>query len=100
RDMMAKSIETDDQRTFTITIEKGWTFHDGTPVTARSYVDAWNYGAHLENAQVGSYFFQFIEGYEDVHPEGEDAEPSSDTMSGLKVVDDHTFTVTLTEPFS
>jgi ABC-type oligopeptide transport system substrate-binding subunit len=99
-DMMAKSIETDDQRNFTITIEDGWTFHDGSPVTAESYVDAWNYGAHLDNAQVGSYFFQFVEGYEDVHPVDPGAEPSADTMSGLKVVDDHTFTVRLSEPFS
>jgi oligopeptide transport system substrate-binding protein len=99
-DMMAESIETDDQRNFTITIKDGWTFHDGSKVTARSYVDAWNYGAHLDNAQVGSYFFQFIEGYDEVHPEEGDAGPTADTMSGLKVVDDHTFTVELSEPFS
>ncbi|MGP4112991.1 peptide ABC transporter substrate-binding protein [Streptomyces sp. 4N509B] len=99
-DMMAESIETDDQQTFTITIEDGWTFHDGTPVTAESYVDAWNYGAHLDNQQVGSYFFQFIQGYEDVHPAEADTQPSADTMSGLEVVDRHTFRVTLTQQFS
>jgi ABC-type oligopeptide transport system substrate-binding subunit len=100
KNAMAKSITTDDQRTFTVTIEDGWTFSDGTPVTAQSYVDAWNYGAHVDNAQIGSYFFQFIEGYEDVHPADENTEPSADTMSGLEVVDEHTFTVRLTEPFS
>jgi oligopeptide transport system substrate-binding protein len=100
QDMMAESIETDDQRNFTITIEDGWTFQDGTPVTARSYVDAWNYGAHIDNAQVGSYFFQFVEGYEDVHPVDLNAKPTADTMSGLKVTGDRTFTVRLTEPFS
>ncbi|WP_461297251.1 peptide ABC transporter substrate-binding protein [Streptomyces harbinensis] len=99
-DEMAESIETTDQQNFTVKIKPGWTFSDGTPVTAASYVDAWNYGAHLENAQIASYFFQFIEGYEDVHPSDENATPSADTMSGLAVVDDHTFTVRLTEPFS
>ncbi|MBL1066265.1 ABC transporter substrate-binding protein [Streptomyces sp. 7-21] len=98
--MMAESIETDDQRTFRITLEKGWTFSDGSKVTAQSYVDAWNYGAHIDNAQIGSYFFQFIEGYEDVHPSDENAEPTADTMSGLEVTGEYSFTVTLTEPFS
>lgn len=100
QNMMARSIETDDQRTFTVTIEGGWTFQDGTPVTARSYVDAWNYGAHLDNAQVGSYFFQFIKGYEDVHPTEEGAKATADTMSGLKITGDRSFTVELSQPFS
>ncbi|MGK5529936.1 peptide ABC transporter substrate-binding protein [Streptomyces sp. URMC 129] len=99
-DAMAESIETDDQRTFTVTIKDGWTFSDGTPVTAQSYVDAWNYGAHIDNAQIASYFFQFIEGYDEVHPADEDAEATADRLSGLEVIDDHTFTVRLTEPFS
>lgn len=100
KDEMAESIETTDQQNFTVKIKSGWTFSDGTPVTAASYVDAWNYGANLKNAQISSYFFQFIEGYDDVHPADENATPSADTMSGLKVVDDHTFTVKLSEPFS
>ncbi|ONK11621.1 ABC transporter substrate-binding protein [Streptomyces sp. MP131-18] len=100
KDEMAESIETDDQQNFTVTIEDGWTFSDGTPVTAASYVDAWNYGAHIENAQVASYFFQFIDGYDEVHPAEEDAEATADTLSGLRVLDDHTFTVRLSEPFS
>ncbi|MEE1927744.1 ABC transporter substrate-binding protein [Streptomyces sp. TRM 70351] len=99
-DAMAESIETDDQRTFTVTIEDGWTFTDGTDVTASSFVDAWNYGALLTNNQVNAYFFQFIEGYDEVHPSDEGAEPTARTLSGLEVVDDTTFRVTLTEPFS
>ncbi|MBB1258182.1 peptide ABC transporter substrate-binding protein [Streptomyces alkaliterrae] len=99
-DAMAESIETDDQQNFTVTIKEGWTFSDGTDVTARSFVDAWNYGANLENNQINSYFFRFIEGYDAVHPEEEGAEASAQTMSGLEVVDDTTFTVRLTEKFS
>lgn len=99
-DAMAESIETDDQQNFTVTIKDGWTFSDGSKVTAKSFVDAWNYGALLTNDQINAYFFQFIKGYEDVHPEKEGAKPTAKTMSGLKLVDDTTFTVELSEKFS
>lgn len=105
---VAESIETEDSKTFTIKIADGWTFTNGEKVTANSFVDAWNYGALITNAQLNSYFFEPIQGYEDVHPadptpENEDdplPEPAQQTMSGLQVVDDSTFTVTLTEPQS
>ncbi|MFD1833425.1 ABC transporter substrate-binding protein [Streptomyces desertarenae] len=97
---VAESITTEDQRTFTVRIGKGWKFSDGTPVTAESFVDAWNYGALVTNNQVNSYFFQYIEGYEDVHPAAEDARPTAQTMSGLEVKDEHTFTVRLNQKFS
>lgn len=100
QDAMAESIETDDQQNFTVTIKDGWKFSDGTDVTAKSFVDAWNYGALLTNDQLNAYFFQFIEGYQDVHPDEEGAKPTAKTMSGLKVVDDTTFTVELSEKFS
>lgn len=86
---VAESIETEDNQNFTITIEDGWTFSDGSPVTAQSFVDAWNYGAQLSNAQNSSYFFESIEGYS--------AEEDSE-LTGLEVVDEHTFTVRLTQP--
>lgn len=100
QDAMAESIETDDQQNFTVKIKEGWKFSDGTEVTASSFVDAWNYGALLTNNQINAYFFQFIEGYDEVHPAEEDAKPTAETMSGLEVVDDYTFTVRLTEEFS
>nr|WP_127129875.1 ABC transporter substrate-binding protein [Georgenia sp. SYP-B2076] len=86
---VAESIETEDNQTYTITLKDGWTFSDGTPITSKSFVDAWNYGALLSNAQANSYFFETIEGFSwDVDSE----------LTGLKVVDDKTFTVTLTAP--
>ncbi|MFJ8301136.1 ABC transporter substrate-binding protein [Streptomyces sp. NPDC094447] len=97
---LAESIETDDQQTFTVRIKPGWTFSDGTEVTAGSFVDAWNYGANLKNNQVGAPYFQFIKGYEDVHPAEQGAKPTADRMSGLELVDDHTFRVTLSRKFS
>lgn len=34
-----------DSTEFTVRLKDGWTFTDGTPVTADSFIDAWNYGA-------------------------------------------------------
>ena len=50
RNAMAESIHSDDQRHWTIRIKAGWTFHNGEPVTARSFVDAWNFAAYAPNA--------------------------------------------------
>ncbi len=63
---MAESIESEDNPPGPSRLEDGWTFHDGTPVTAASFVDAWNYTAYSPNAQAGSYFFANIEGYGDL----------------------------------
>ncbi len=98
KDMVAESIETKDAQNFTVKIKKGWTFSNGEKITARSFVDAWNYGAHLENNQKNAYFFGYIDGYDKVHPEK--GEPTAKTLSGLKVVDDTTFTVKLSQKFS
>jgi oligopeptide transport system substrate-binding protein len=102
---VAESIESEDNTTWTVELKDGWTFHDGTPVTAESFVRAWNYGALSTNAQGGSYFFEKIAGYEDLQGETDDdgnivAEPAAQEMSGLEVVDESTFTVELSEPFA
>ncbi|MFI2423946.1 ABC transporter substrate-binding protein [Streptomyces sp. NPDC018955] len=99
KDMLAERIETSDSRNFRITVKDGWTFSDGEKVTARSFVDAWNYGASLRNNQRNAYFFGYIEGYDEVHPE-DGGKQTADTLSGLKVVDERTFTVRLTQKFS
>ncbi|GAB3537385.1 ABC transporter substrate-binding protein [Arthrobacter tecti] len=93
---MAESIETEDAQNYTITLKEGKTFTNGDPVTASSFVDAWNYGAAAKNAQLSSYFFESIEGYDEASAEGSEVE----TLSGLKVVDDLTFTVKLKQPES
>ena len=96
--MLADSIKTSDSRNFTITVKSGWTFSNGEKVTANSFVNAWNYGASLKNNQKNAYFFGYIEGYDKVHPDT--GGQSADTMTGLKVVNDTTFTVRLTQKFS
>ncbi|WAZ23929.1 ABC transporter substrate-binding protein [Streptomyces cinnabarinus] len=98
QDMLAESIETTDSQNFTIKI-KDWTFSNGEQVTAGSFVDAWNYGASLKNNQKNAYFFGYIEGYDKTHPE-DGSKQTADTLSGLKVVDDKTFTVKLNQKFS
>ena len=88
---VAESIETSDNQSFTVKLKDGWTFSDGTPVTADSFIKAWNYGALASNAQLSNYFYELIEGYSD--------EKDSE-LSGLKKVDDLTFTIKLTAPAS
>ncbi|MEU1985813.1 ABC transporter substrate-binding protein [Nocardia sp. NPDC019395] len=93
-DEVAESIETTDQQHYRIRLKTGWTFTDGSPVTAHSFVDAWNYGALVTNAQLQSYTYEPIVGFDDVQADP----PRARTMSGLRVVDDRTFTVTLKAP--
>ncbi|GGO85985.1 peptide ABC transporter substrate-binding protein [Wenjunlia tyrosinilytica] len=98
KNLVAQSITTSDQQNFTITLKSGWKFSDGTPVNSKSFVDAWNYGALLTNRQINAPFFSYIDGYAEVHPDS--GSPKAQTMSGLQVVDDSTFTVKLTQKFT
>ena len=86
---VAESIESEDKQSWTVKLKEGQTFTDGTPVTANSFVDAWNFGAKYSNAQSASYFFDNIEGFSYT----EDSE-----LTGLNVEDDLTFTVDLIAP--
>ena len=104
---IAESIETEDNQNFTVTIKDDYMFSDGTPVTAESFVNAWNYVAYGPNAYQGSYFFAPIEGFADVQCTGDDPEdpckgapPAAETMSGLEVVDETTFTIATSEKVS
>lgn len=96
--VQAEQIESDDATTWTITLKDGWTFHDGTPVTAQSYVDAWNTVAYGPNAFENSGQLANVVGYTDLNPA--EGEPETTEMSGLTVVDDLTFTVELVGPDS
>ena len=90
---VAKEIKSNDDATqFTITIKDGWKFTDGTPVTAESFTKAWSYAANVSNAQINANFFSNIKGYDKVQQKGV---ASDEQLEGLKVVDDHTFTVDL-----
>ena len=101
---IAESIETDDNQTFTVKLVKGYKFHDGTEVKAKNFVDAWNHAAYGPNGMSSGYFMEPIDGYADLQCTGDDvdettgacktdAKPAAETMKGLTVVDDHTFTI-------
>lgn len=95
----AKSVTSTDNVNWTIKLKSGWTFHDGEPVTASSFVDAWNYSSASVNALGASSFFANIDGYDDVQGDSESPAKAT-TMRGLRVVDDVTFTVRLNTPFA
>ncbi len=89
-DGLAESIEAnEDQTVWTVKLKDGRTFHNGEPVNSDSFLRAWNYSQNPKNAQATAGFMSHIEGA------GKGAE-----MAGLKKVDDTTFEVTLTGPFS
>ncbi|GGX90101.1 peptide ABC transporter substrate-binding protein [Streptomyces hiroshimensis] len=96
--MLAEKIETSDQQNFTITLKDGWTFSNGEKVTSKSFTDAWNYAALVDNKQKNASFFEYVDGYDKVHPASGAA--TAKTLSGLVVKDDRTFTVKLKTKFS
>jgi ABC-type oligopeptide transport system substrate-binding subunit len=103
----AESIESADNRVWTVRLKKGFTFHNGEPVTADNYINAWNHAAYGPNGNGGSYFFEQIEGYDALQstdPDGDGPqrapEPRARKLSGLRKIDDLTFTVTLSGPFA
>src|SRR5690349_2827989 len=104
---IADKIESTDNQNFTVTLKKGYKFHDGTEVKSKNFVDAWNYAAYGPNAQSSGYFMEPIEGYGDLQCAGKDSEdpckgytPKAKKLTGLVVKDDYTFTVKTTEKVS
>jgi len=91
---VARSIDTTDNVNFHIVLKPDWKFTDGTPVTARSFVDAWNYGALSTNGQLQQSFFSPIVGFDEVAAE----KPTAQAMSGLQVLNDTEFTARLKAP--
>ncbi len=89
---VAESITAEDAAHYTIKIKPGLKFTNGEEVTSKNFVDAWNYGAALDNAQLNSYFFEDIEGFS--------YDKNVAKLPGLVIVDDQTFTVTLSHDAS
>ncbi|NED97494.1 ABC transporter substrate-binding protein [Phytoactinopolyspora alkaliphila] len=91
--VQAESVESDDATTWTITIKDGWTWHNGEPVTAQNYADAWNATAYGPNAWGNNGQLSNIEGYDELNPT--EGEPTAEELSGVEVVDERTLRVTL-----
>jgi peptide/nickel transport system substrate-binding protein/oligopeptide transport system substrate-binding protein len=98
-EVAAESITTSDNQVWTIRLRPGWRFHNGEPVTADSYINAWNAGAYGPNAHDGNYFFEKIVGYRDLNPTSAREAPTARKLSGLVEKDDLTIEVTLAAPY-
>lgn len=88
---VAEEITVDSPTQLTVKLKEGTTFTNGEEVTADNFTKAWNLGAQASNAHYAAYFFEDIEGFS----YDEDSE-----LTGLEVVDDYTFTITLNKPAS
>lgn len=104
---LAESIESSDQKVWTIKVKPGFTFENGEPVNSDAFIRAWNYAAYSPNAQNNAYFMSRIAGIDDLTSEDPDGdgpktapEPKAKELSGLKKVSDTEFTVELKEPFA
>ncbi len=79
-----------DGLTYTFKIKSGVKFSNGDPVTVEDFLFSWNRAAAMQ----GDYasVFQPVVGYDDV------SKGKATEMSGLKKIDDSTFSATLTAP--
>jgi oligopeptide transport system substrate-binding protein len=103
---MAKSVTPDaSKKVWTIDLNPGNTFQDGSPVNSDSFINAWNWAAYGPNAALNNYFFAPIAGYDALNPQpvGNSTKaptPKVKTLTGLKKVSDTQFVVTLSTPQS
>ncbi len=109
---LAQSIETKDNQNFTVTLKKGQKFSDGTEVKAANFVKAWNWNRAGKNGTLNSYFFDMIDGSAAMDcglvkdkdgneaPDCAKKPAKTEELSGLKIVDDYTFTIKTTEKVS
>jgi oligopeptide transport system substrate-binding protein len=94
--LAADSIESSDNVNWTIKLKPGWTFHDGSPVTAQSFADSWNATALGANALTGNASLAIFDGYAAMNPPK--GKPAAKSLTGVKVVDKSTLKVTLSKP--
>lgn len=92
--MLADSIETTDNTTFTIKLNANAKWTDGTPVTADDVIFTIKLMANPKVASAYAYYYAIIEGLDD---SGYLAEGATD-ISGIAKVDDHTLTVKTKAP--
>ncbi|GGE64257.1 peptide ABC transporter substrate-binding protein [Nesterenkonia cremea] len=91
---VAESWDSDDQVTWTFELGEDWTFHNGDPVTAETFVDTFNWVVDPDNAQQNADFYDVILGYQDV------VDGDAEELEGVRALDDHTLEIELNEPFS
>lgn len=97
-DAVAADVVSIDARRWEIELKEGWEFHDGTPVTAESFVQAWDFAAYGPNAQANAFLFAPILGFEELHCPRPGCEPTAEHMRGLRVLDELTLEIVLAAP--
>ncbi|WP_337100330.1 ABC transporter substrate-binding protein [Paenibacillus sp. YIM B09110] len=92
--MLADSIETTDNKTFTIKLNANAKWTDGTPVTADDVIFTLKLMSNVKVASNYAYMFAIVEGLDEAGylPEGQA------DISGVKKVDEHTLTITTKAP--
>ena len=110
---LAESITPNaDKTVWTVKLVQGRKFSDGTEVKAQNFVSAWNYLAYGPNGFGQTTFLAdgmlSVVGYNAMQcgtndkgdPACDTKPPTATSLSGLKVVDDYTFTITTSSPNS
>lgn len=92
--LVAQSWDSDDAINWTFTLNEDFTFHNGDPVTAQTFVDTWNWVVDPDNAQQNANFYDNIAGYDEV------VAGDAEELSGVQATDEFTLEIELTEPFS
>ena len=88
-------VPNDDFTSWDITIRDGRRFADGSPVTADTYIRAWNDAAHGPNRRLQRNYLEPIVGFDRM--DGDDAAAE---LAGLTRTGELTFTVDLVRPMS
>ena len=94
--MLAESITTEDNKTFTIKIDKNATWSDGQPVDADDLIYTIRQIANPAVASIYSYVYALVEGFDDY---GYLADVNAD-IPGVVKVDEKTVTLTMKEQVS
>lgn len=93
----------DGTATYTVTINEGLTFSDGTPITAANYlaqVMAFSTPVAVAAGMPGTLGQSFV-GYKEFNAyTGEETEGASKVFSGIRLLDEYTFSVTVTVEYA
>ena len=92
--MVASDWESEDAITWTFHLRDDFTFHNGDPVTAQTFVDTWNWVVDPDNAQGNASFYNRFVGYDEV------VNGEAEEMSGVRAIDEYTLEIELNAPFS
>ena len=104
---IAESIESSDQKNWTVKLKPGFTFENGEPVNADAFIRVElrrvrpeRPGQRVLHEPLRGYRGHVVGGPGRRRAEGTAPEPKAKELSGLKKVSDNEFTIELAEPFA